>query len=318
MKNIEWEISGYNGTINYESLFDRTKSDTKDSKIECEDQYSTNNYNSHNLENLNTFNILPKYQPFSQRFKGRADKIKNLANENKKRPPVPSSFNPNKIALQPNKLELRESQSFNSDSFTSDQRYSDWMSKYQNSNFSASNSSSLLINTASSPKMDFYNQSKKISEEMRSKVMNMIEARHKESKAQQNSNLLPPKIKQSRNSSRDQKLLLSSVQSQNYVDPRYSYGSTSKLYILNCRVKRVFISKLCKEIKHQRRRFDVRKLELSYRVNWKAQPPRNSSLRASSQSQLSKEQNRSSRAQDKRIDQIYENSRKIWSEKRPK
>lgn len=111
--------------MNYESLFDRTKSDTKDSKIEYEDQYSFNNYNNHDLENLNTFNILPKYQPFNKRFKDVTSSTKSRARENKQLPPVPSSFNPKKLSIQSNKFEMKESQSFNSDSFTSDRRYSD-------------------------------------------------------------------------------------------------------------------------------------------------------------------------------------------------
>lgn len=102
------------------------------------------------------------------------------------------------------------------------------MSKYQNINLTASNSSSGLTNTAATPKMDFYSKSKRITEEMRSKVMSMIEERHKEAKTKPKANVLPPKTKQSRNRPKDQRLLLSSVQSQNDMEPRYSYDSISR------------------------------------------------------------------------------------------
>ena len=83
-------------------------------------------YNPHNYENFNTFNILPKYQPFSKRFNDRANKIKTIAKQNWNRPPVPSSYDSVKANKNINWTENRFSQI---DSFALEKRNSDSFSK---------------------------------------------------------------------------------------------------------------------------------------------------------------------------------------------
>lgn len=93
--NYDCEFSGYNGGINYESLFDKGIAEGFDPSMAQAQAIPQEMYHpqmSENSENYNSVNIQPKYQPFNRRFSQRVDKIRRNSQKRKtKLPPIPTS-----------------------------------------------------------------------------------------------------------------------------------------------------------------------------------------------------------------------------------
>lgn len=136
---MQWEISGLNGNLNYESFFDKPQARQSEHSYVQDTSQHSDLLNMSNSENYNSMNI-PKYQPFSKRFSDRVQKISNSKSNRKRLPPV--SKNNSFISQKSTKRSLVDAKE-----------------------------------SVMSPQMQYYNKCKKITQDMRSKVLGMLEER---------------------------------------------------------------------------------------------------------------------------------------------
>jgi hypothetical protein len=128
-----------NGNLNYESFFDNPQSRQSEHSYVQEVSQNSDLLSISNSENYNSMNI-PKYQPFSKRFNDRVQKISHLQRKNKRLPPVPKSNSfISQNSMKRSLVDARES--------------------------------------VVSPQMQYYNKCKKITQDMKRKVLGMLEER---------------------------------------------------------------------------------------------------------------------------------------------